>query len=101
MTNNTETSSRTEHLLALTTKGDHLFNARDWQALGDVHHPDMIAYIPGSAEPIYDREAHGAAMQQLSGCFPTSACTPRTRSSLEATTGSPWSPTPGGRSPWR
>jgi hypothetical protein len=70
MTNNDETRSRTKHLLALMTRGDDLFNARDWQMLEDVHHPEMIAYIPGSAEPIYGREAHGAAMQQLVRMFP-------------------------------
>ena len=66
----TRNTSRTEHLLALMTKGDDLFNARDWQALDEVHHPDMIAHIPGSAEPIYGREAHGAAMKQLVRMFP-------------------------------
>jgi hypothetical protein len=30
----------------------------------------MIAFIPGSAEPIYGRKAHGAAMQQLVRMFP-------------------------------
>ena len=70
MTIHTEASSRTEHLLALMTIGDDLFNARDWQALEDVHHPDMIAFIPESADPIYGREAHGAAMQQLVRMFP-------------------------------
>jgi len=59
----TPTARRTEHLLALMTKGDDLFNARDWGALEVVHHPDMIAHIPGSAEPIYGREAHGAAVR--------------------------------------
>jgi hypothetical protein len=63
-------TSRTEHLLALMTKGDDLFNARDWQALDAVHHPDMIAHVTGSAEPIYGREAHAAAMQQLVRMFP-------------------------------
>jgi hypothetical protein len=29
----TRNMSRTEHLLALMTKGDDLFNARDWQAM--------------------------------------------------------------------
>jgi hypothetical protein len=56
-------TSRTGHLLALMTRGDDLFNARDWQALDQVHHADMIAYVTGSAVPIYGREAHGAAMQ--------------------------------------
>ncbi len=63
-------AGRTEHLLALMTRGDDLFNARDWRALDDVHHPDMIAYVTGSAEPIYGREAHGATMQQLVRMFP-------------------------------
>jgi SnoaL-like polyketide cyclase len=70
MTINTETTGRTEQLLALMTRGDDLFNGRDWRALEDVHHPEMIAFIPGSAEPIYGREAHGAAMQQLVRMFP-------------------------------
>jgi hypothetical protein len=70
MSPTTETTTRTAHLLALMTHGDDLFNARDWQALEDVHHPQMIAYVTGSAEPIYGREAHGAAMQQLVRMFP-------------------------------
>jgi SnoaL-like polyketide cyclase len=70
MPTTTDSTRRTAHLLELMTKGDDLFNARDWQALDDVHHPEMIAHIPGSAEPIYGREAHGAAMQQLVRMFP-------------------------------
>ena len=70
MSTATPTARRTEHLLALMTMGDDLFNARDWGALEVVHHPDMIAHIPGSAEPIYGREPHGAAMQQLVRTFP-------------------------------
>src|SRR5437667_10171026 len=70
MPTTTDSTRRTAHLLELMTKGDDLFNARDWQALDDVHHPDMIAHIPGSAEPIYGRETHGAAMQQLVRMFP-------------------------------
>jgi uncharacterized protein YbjT (DUF2867 family) len=46
MTTNTETTSRTKHLLELMAYGDRLFNARDWQALDAVHAPDMIAFIP-------------------------------------------------------
>src|ERR1700751_1091964 len=64
------TTRRTDHLLARMAKGDELFNARDWEALGPIHHPDMIAHIPGSAETIYGREAHGAAMKQLVQMFP-------------------------------
>jgi hypothetical protein len=69
MATTTETS-RTTHLLELMTNGDNLFNARNWQELEDVHHSDMIAYMTGSADPIYGREAHGAAMQQLVEMFP-------------------------------
>jgi hypothetical protein len=70
MATTTETSSRTTRLLELMTNGDNLFNARNWQEVEDVHHPDMIAYMTGSADPIYGREAHGAAMQQLVEMFP-------------------------------
>jgi hypothetical protein len=45
MTIPTQDTSRTARLLALMTKGDDAFNARDFAAVDDVHHPDMIAYI--------------------------------------------------------
>src|ERR1700752_751570 len=51
-------------------KGDDAFNARDFETVDTVHHPDMIAYIPGSAEPIYGSEAHSAAMQKFLRSFP-------------------------------
>jgi hypothetical protein len=35
-----------------------------------VHHPDMIAYITGNAEPLYGRAAHAAAMKQMFSIFP-------------------------------
>ena len=70
MATETQQTSRTKQPLALMTKGDDLFNARDWQALEAVHHVDMIAYVTGSAEPIYGREAHGAAMQQMIRMLP-------------------------------
>jgi hypothetical protein len=65
MTATTEGTSRTAHLLALMKKGDDAFNARDFAAVDEVHHPDMVAYIPGLAEPVYGREAHAAAKQFL------------------------------------
>ena len=34
----TQTTNRTERLLALMAKGDNLFNARDWEALEPIHH---------------------------------------------------------------
>src|SRR3981189_1317783 len=66
----TNTATRTAHLLALMEKGDDAFNARDFAAVDSVHHPDMVAHIPGNAEPIYGREAHSKAMAQLIRMFP-------------------------------
>jgi hypothetical protein len=66
----TKTTTRTAHLLELMTKGDDAFNARDWEAVDAVHHPDMVAHITGLAEPIYGSEAHSAAMQQFLRSFP-------------------------------
>jgi ketosteroid isomerase-like protein len=64
------TTSRTARLLELMTKGDDAFNARDFEAIDAVHHPDMIAFITGLAEPVYGREAHAAAMQRFLRSFP-------------------------------
>jgi hypothetical protein len=70
MTATTQGTSRTAHLLALMTRGDDAFNARDFEAVDAVHHPEMVAHITGLAEPVYGREAHAAAMQQLLRIFP-------------------------------
>jgi ketosteroid isomerase-like protein len=51
-------------------QGDDAFNARDFAAVDTVHHPDMVAHITGLAEPVYGREAHAAAMQQMLRMFP-------------------------------
>jgi hypothetical protein len=51
-------------------KGDDAFNARDFEAVDAVHHPNMIAHITGNAEPIYGRVAHAAAMKQMLRAFP-------------------------------
>jgi len=66
----TETSGRTAHLLALMKMGDDAFNDRDYAVLEKVHHPDMIAFVPGSAEPIYGRVAHDVAIRQMLRTFP-------------------------------
>jgi hypothetical protein len=63
-------TSRTTHLLALMKKGDDALNARDFITLDQIHHPDMVAYITGFAEPVYGREAHKTAMQQFLHIFP-------------------------------
>jgi hypothetical protein len=70
MATTTDTNSRTARLLALMKKGDDAFNARDWATVDTVHHPDMIAYITGLAEPVYGKQAHGEAMRQFLRIFP-------------------------------
>ena len=70
MATTTEDTSRTAHLLELMRKGDDAFNARDFETVDTVHHPNMVAYIPGLAEPIHGSEAHSAAMQQFLRSFP-------------------------------
>ena len=58
-------------LLALMKKGDDAFDARDLAAVDQVHHPDMVAYITGLAEPVYGRPgAHAAAMEEMLRIFP-------------------------------
>jgi hypothetical protein len=63
-------NTQTAHLLELMTEGDDAFNARDWEAVDTVHHPDMVAHITGLAEPIYGSKAHSAAMKQFLRSFP-------------------------------
>ena len=70
MPTTTNDTSRTADLLALMKKGDDAFNARDFAAVDQVHHPDMVAYITGLAEPVYGRQAHAAAMRQMLRIFP-------------------------------
>ena len=64
------TSERTAHLLELMKRGDVAFNAREFAAMDAVHHPDMVAHITGTAEPIYGRAAHSKAMAQMFQSFP-------------------------------
>jgi ketosteroid isomerase-like protein len=70
MPGTTDTTGRTAHLLELMKQGDDAFNARDFDAMNAVHHPDMVARIPGNAEPIRGRAAHAAAMEQFFRSFP-------------------------------
>jgi hypothetical protein len=70
MATSTPAITRTAHLLDLMKQGDDAFNARDFAAMDAIHHPDMIAHVTGSAEPIYGREAHAEAMKQMFSMFP-------------------------------
>src|SRR4029077_11090618 len=65
----TSTATRTAHLLALMKKGDDAFNARDFALVDTVHHPAMVAYIPGNAQPIYGSVAPRAGMPQMLRVF--------------------------------
>ena len=38
-------------------KGDDAFNARDFAGMKAVHHPNMVAHIMGSPQPIRGRSA--------------------------------------------
>jgi hypothetical protein len=70
MASSSDSADRTAHLLALMKQGDDAFNAHDIAGMDAVHHPDMIAYVTGSAQPLYGRAAHAAAMEQFSRAFP-------------------------------
>jgi hypothetical protein len=70
MDTTTRDMGRTTHLLALMKKGDDAFNARDFAAMKAVHHPQMVAHITGSPEPIRGQSAHAEAMKAMIGAFP-------------------------------
>lgn len=70
MATTTHNTSRATHLLALMKEGDDAFNSRDFAAMDAVHHPDMIAHVTGSPEPIHGRSAHAAVMAEMFRIFP-------------------------------
>jgi hypothetical protein len=70
MADTTQTADRTERLLALMKQGDDAFNARDFDAMKAVHHPDMVANITGNPEPIRGQRAHAEAMAAMIRSFP-------------------------------
>jgi hypothetical protein len=63
-------TERVSHNLKLMKKGDDAFNSRDVAAMNAIHHPDMIAHVTGSAEPIYGRASHAAMIEQMLRIFP-------------------------------
>lgn len=70
MATTTENASRIKHLLALMKKGDDAFNARDFEAIKVVHHPNMIAHVAGKAEAIEGQPAHAAMIKEMFRMFP-------------------------------
>ena len=70
-------------------KGDEAFNSRDVAGMNAIHHAEMIAHVTGSAEPIYGRVAHAAAIAQMLLSFPDMHVqNDPTQSSVGAGTGS-------------
>ena len=65
-----QNTSRTLHLLALMKKGDDAFNSRDFAGMTAAHHPEIIAHIPGSAEPIDGQPAHAKMIKEMIRIFP-------------------------------
>lgn len=70
MTDTLSPASRTIHLLALMKQGDDAFNDRDFAAMAAIHHPDMIAHLPGNLDPILGQSAHAATMAGMFNSFP-------------------------------
>ena len=66
----TTDTDRTSRLLALMRQGDDAFNNRDVTAMKAVHHPDMVAHVTGSPEPLHGEPAHAAAMTEMFRIFP-------------------------------
>jgi hypothetical protein len=63
-------SSRTTRLLALMKKGDTAFNSHNFAGMKEVHHPNIIAHIKGSGEPVRGVAAHAKMIKEMFRIFP-------------------------------
>jgi hypothetical protein len=70
MDTTTENFNRTARLLALMKRGDDAFNARDFEGMKAVHHPKMVAHVPGNPEPVRGQAAHAAMIKEMFRMFP-------------------------------
>ena len=70
MTTPNESSDRVTHNLRLMKEGDDGFNRRDKAHFVAAHHPDMVAHVMGSLEPVVGRDALGAALDGMLRAFP-------------------------------
>ena len=70
MADDTHTTDRVSHILALMKQGDDAFNRRDRAAIDASDRPEMVANTTGNADPIHGRYAHTAAMYALFRAFP-------------------------------
>jgi hypothetical protein len=64
------TSDRVTHNLRLMKEGDDGFNRRDQAHFVAAHHPDMVAHVMGSREPVVGRDALRAALDGMLRAFP-------------------------------
>lgn len=70
MTTQTEPSDRVAHNLRLMKEGDDGFNRRDQAHFVVAHHPDIVAHVMGSLEPVVGRDALGTALEWMRRAFP-------------------------------
>ena len=65
-----ESSDRAAHNLRLMKEGDGAFNRHDAAYFEAAHHPNMVAHVMGSPEPIEGRDALRAALDGMVRAFP-------------------------------
>ncbi|MGH3159093.1 MAG: ester cyclase [Streptosporangiaceae bacterium] len=70
MTTPTESSERVARNLRLMKDGDSAFNRHDEAYFVAAHHPDMVAHVMGSLEPVVGRDALAAALAAMVRAFP-------------------------------
>jgi hypothetical protein len=63
-------SGRAAHNLRLMQEGDSAFNRHDKAYFVAAHHPDMVAHIMGSLQPVVGRDALGTALEAMLRAFP-------------------------------
>jgi len=66
----THASAKVVHNLKLMEDGDGAFNRRDEAYFERAHHPDMVAHVMGSPEPIRGRTALAGALAGMLQAFP-------------------------------
>lgn len=70
MSDSDTTTDSAPRLLELMRIGDDAFNRRDLRGMEASHHPEIVAHIVGSAEPVRGQAAHAASMQSMFRAFP-------------------------------
>lgn len=84
-----DASAKVGRNLQLMKDGDGAFNRRDQAYFERAHHPDMVAHVMGSPEPIRGRAALAGALGGMLQAFPDSTSTTTIRSNLGKAIGRP------------